>query len=200
MRVGHAGSAVDLDRRRRPRARAHPARRPAAAGDPGPVPRPALDQGRGLRRGARARAGRGLPGHGRRRSGSPSSRMLAEDYGADRGADPGRRRGLPRRAEPGRGPGPAPRLRGAAPRAVPADEHRARRHPGDRRPAHAAARASCRTIPSWRRSTPTSTTCSAAGSTRASSPSPGSTGTARPRCWRSSCATRRSTGCGRWRT
>ena len=52
-------------------------------GDPGPVPRPALDPGRGLRRGARARAGRGLPGHDRGGRLAFFS-MLAEDYGADR--------------------------------------------------------------------------------------------------------------------
>ena len=125
--------------------------------------------------------------------------MLAEDYGADRARILAAVEAYRAQPDPGRGPGAAPRLRGAAPRAVPAHEHRTRRDPGDRRPAHAAAGASCRTIPSWRRSTPTCTTCSAAGSIRASSPSPGSTGTARPRCWRSSCATRRSIGCGRWR-
>ena len=133
-------------------------------------------------------------------SGSPSSRMLAQEYGADPARILAAVEAYRAAAEPGRGARPAAGLRGAAPRAVPAHEHGPRRHAGDRRPAHPAAAPNSRPIPSWRRSTPTCTTCSAAGSIPASSPSPGSTGTARPRCSRSSCATRRSTGCARWRT
>ena len=156
-------------------------------------------KGRGLRRGARARAGRGLPGHGR---GGPAGLLQHAGRGlrCRPGADPGRRRGLPRPADPVRGPCAAARLRGAAPRAVPADEHRPRRDASDRRPAHAAARPAA------------GPSRAGAGRRRPARPArrlvqsglpdlhPRSTGTARPRCWRSSCATRRSTGCARWRT
>ena len=129
-----------------------------------PVPRPALDQGRGVRRGAGSRAGRCLRGHGRERSGWASSPCWRRTtMPTRRGSWPPSR---PIASEP------APAAVQALRRACEAPRHELfrrmnigpGRHTGDRRPARAAAGPTAGPIPSWRRSTPTCTTCSAAGS------------------------------------
>ena len=163
------------------------------ARDRGLVPRPALDPRRGLRRGAGARGRADACAPCRQPSGWPSSSSWpAASPSTTIGCWPPSR---PTATEPGLGhaPGPAPCHRGAPARAVPAHEHGARRHPLAGPPARGAAPPSAGPSGAARRRCRPARAADAAGSTRASCRSPGSTGTARPRCWRSSCATRRST-------
>ena len=65
--------------------------------------------------------------------------LLASGFAVDHDRLACRGRGLPRRARARHAPGPAPCHRGAPARAVPADEHGARRHPLAGPPARGAA-------------------------------------------------------------